>query len=107
MYDTLWAYISGSSLKFNMIGWPIAIGAEGPEELTHSAIQSFVLDSRYAEGKTDRERLREAIKMWHPDKFNQRLAGRIDEEDRIMVKDGVDAVSQVLNNLLTTPGGSP
>ncbi|TFY71246.1 hypothetical protein EVG20_g1759 [Dentipellis fragilis] len=87
MYDILWAHISGSSLRFNMIGWPIAIGAERPEDLVKSEIQNFVLNPLYGEGKTVREKLREAIRMWHPDKFNQRLADRIAEEDRVMVKD--------------------
>ncbi|TFY71266.1 hypothetical protein EVG20_g1760, partial [Dentipellis fragilis] len=97
MHDSLWAYISGSPLKFNMIGWPVTNGAKSLEDLTPSAIRIFVLDSRYAQGKSDRDRVREAIRTWHPDKFNQRLAGRIAEEDRASIKEGVDIVSKCLN----------
>ncbi|KAA1472681.1 hypothetical protein DENSPDRAFT_801432 [Dentipellis sp. KUC8613] len=89
-----------------MIAWPVMNGARSPGDLTPSAIKTFVLDSRYAGGRTDMERVREAIRMWHPDKFGQRLASRASEEDRVLIKKGVDAVSQALNGILTELGKS-
>ncbi|KAA1472665.1 hypothetical protein DENSPDRAFT_778660 [Dentipellis sp. KUC8613] len=85
-----------------MIGWPVANGAKSIEDLTPSAIRMFILDSRYAQGRSDRDRVREAIRTWHPDKFNQRLATRIAEEDRAAVKEGVDIVSKCLNGMLAS-----
>ncbi|KAA1472678.1 hypothetical protein DENSPDRAFT_196358 [Dentipellis sp. KUC8613] len=100
MHDSLWAFISGSPLKFSMIGWPVTNGAKSLDDLTPSAIRIFVLDSRYAQGRSDRDRVREAIRTWHPDKFYQRLAGRIADEDVDAIKEGVDTVSKCLNNML-------
>ncbi|TFY66860.1 hypothetical protein EVG20_g4227 [Dentipellis fragilis] len=106
MHDVLWAYILGSPLKFSMIAWPVMNGARSLGDLAPSAIQTFVLDSRYAGGRSDTVRVREAIRMWHPDKFGQRLASRASEDDRGLIKKGVEAVSQALNGMLAELGKS-
>ena len=44
-------------------------------------------------------RLRDALKVWHPDKFNQLTQSRVrDEEERKKMSDVVTHVSQVLIN---------
>ena len=46
-----------------------------------------------------RKRLREALRVWHPDKFNQLTQGRIEkEEERKVISDIVTHVSQILIN---------
>ena len=46
-----------------------------------------------------RKRLREALRVWHSDKFNQLTQGRITkEEDRKAISDIVTHVSQILIN---------
>lgn len=52
-----------------------------------------------AEDADSRKHLREALRVWHPDKFNQLTQGRVSEEaDRKAMSEIVTHVSQVLIN---------
>jgi membrane-bound lytic murein transglycosylase len=105
-------------LKFVDIPWPIldAYKAETStaprvlicvEHLTETAIRKFLLPVSAAptallmdDAKEKRDRLREAMLRFHPDKFEGRMMRFVAEGERGLVREGIAQVVRVLNGLL-------
>lgn len=106
-------------LKFVDIPWPIldAYKAETStaprvlicvEHLTETAIRKFLLPVSAAstapiidDAKEKRDRLREAMLRFHPDKFEGRMMRFVVEGERGLVREGIAQVVRVLNGLLS------
>jgi len=109
------------SLGYDDIPWPIAHahwgkaekhgGKERPllmtgvEELTAEAISSFLLPPHVEKDdlsvkKEKKDRLREAFRRFHPDKFEGRFMGRVNENDKEKVREAIGQISRVLNLLM-------
>ncbi|KNZ79992.1 Reticulocyte-binding protein 2 like protein, partial [Termitomyces sp. J132] len=106
---------STTSLHWGSIPWPMFFPPQSPEDITLSAVttylQSPLLPDR-EKAKPQKDRLKEMIKKWHPDRFETKYLPRIIEGDLERVKEGTGVVIRLLNELLTkvnTPGlfGSP
>jgi hypothetical protein len=106
----------GGGLKFEDIPWPVFAPTKKSaltlDDLTHSAISSFLLPDppittlTPLQLKTRKDLLRAQILRFHPDKFEGRLMGRVeagDERDR--VREGVGKVVRVLNGLIGVGDG--
>ncbi|OCF71029.1 hypothetical protein I204_08265 [Kwoniella mangroviensis CBS 8886] len=97
-------------MSFNDIPWPIY--RHRPTHSSHITIDHLSLDNIRTfihanaedlaeDGKVDiRKTIREAIRNYHPDRFNSRILVRVKEEDKAMVKEGVGLVSGLLNDLV-------
>jgi len=101
-----------AELAFHDIPWPVLAAYRrqrsepkkiGVEDLSAEAVSSFLLPELRSEvgnnKKDKKDRLRDAIRRFHPDKF-ERFINRVKKEDRAMVLDGIGQVSRVLNSLL-------
>jgi hypothetical protein len=91
------------NLGWNSFAWPVFKRPTEPEEMTASAIGAYVL-SRYAadaSSKSSKDRIKDHIKRWHPDKFETRILPRVVEEERERVKAGAGFVVRGLNELLS------
>ncbi|KAM6502531.1 hypothetical protein JOM56_002508 [Amanita muscaria] len=118
-YDQRWKeLLSGEShdqLRFCDIPWPV-VNAYPPEtkpattpqaisvcleDLTEDAISKFLfpVSSQVADMKLRRKKLREALRRFHPDKFEGRLMKDVKESERARVREGIAAVIRVLNRL--------
>ncbi|THH05494.1 hypothetical protein EW146_g9887, partial [Bondarzewia mesenterica] len=119
-YDQRWRELLPSSsssscanmplLSFADIPWPIlhdraaegnptALQIASVEALTADAISSFLflIDSQSdgdAAKKLRKERLRETMLRFHPDKFEGRIMRRVREEEQAAVREGVSAVAK-------------
>ena len=69
------------------------------EDITASAIAKFLLDPHRDRNKSKREKLRDAMLRYHPDKFEGRILPRIVSDDRARVQEGVSIVMRCLNEL--------
>ncbi|KAG6871526.1 hypothetical protein C0995_003569, partial [Termitomyces sp. Mi166 len=111
-HDRQWNILisSATSLHWGSIPWPMFFPPQSPEDITLSAVttylQSPLLPDR-EKAKPQKDRLKEMIKKWHPDRFETKYLPRIIEGDREKVKEGTGVVIRSLNELLTkvnTPG---
>lgn len=76
--------------------------------ITADAISTFLLPPELfppqtqdsAAKKERRERLREAMLRFHPDKFEGRILRRVEEKDRARTKEAVAKVVVALNHLM-------
>ncbi|THG95368.1 hypothetical protein EW026_g6269 [Hermanssonia centrifuga] len=114
-------------LRFEDIPWPVMVIDVGPsldkkgkgraeevtvdlEDLTVEAISAFLLPGgRIAENTTSdrdvvkkerRDKLRETMLRFHPDKFEGRILHRVHERDKERVRDAVGRVARAINELL-------
>jgi len=124
-YNIRWAELlasttdvtSGQQLAFDDIPWPIAPSQRqrsrySMEDLTLEAISAFLLAVETTSSETEderkklrRDRLREAFRRFHPDKFEGRFMKRVKDDDKDQVRDAIGQVSRVLNTLMSDDGG--
>jgi len=69
--------------------------------MTTMAISAYVM-SNYAPdaNKSPKDRIKDQLKRWHPDKFETRILHRVVEEEREKVKTGAGVVVRGLNEML-------
>ena len=103
-YESRWNELlsseaSSEPLTFESIPWPLTSPPRNVEELRPARITVFILSSQHSRGQSMKDRVRHALRRWHPDRFGRILA-RVREEDRAMVEEGVGIVARCLNGLL-------
>ena len=108
--------LGGASLTFERIPWPVANLEEAippplggrrtrrtsralDELLRPEAIREFLLSPAHSPEVSSKDRIRTALRRWHPDKF-ARLLGLVVESDKDAVADGVGIVVRCLNEML-------
>ncbi|KAF8268342.1 hypothetical protein EI94DRAFT_1578109 [Lactarius quietus] len=102
-HENKWRQLKDSNnLGWNSFAWPVFRRPSEPEEMTTSAIGAYVLSKHApdANAKSSKDRVKDHIKRWHPDKFETRILPRVVEEEREKVKAGAGAVVRGLNELL-------
>jgi len=106
-YEARWAAISSATttsqdqeqFTFHSIPWPMFTTPRTVEDISPARVAMFVLSPLHSEGQSNKERVKSALRRWHPDRFG-RLLARIDERDRQSVEEGVGTVARCLSNLL-------
>lgn len=89
-------------LAFSDIPWPTVQPPRSKYDLTSVALSDFFLSRHLPAGRATKERLRDALLRWHPDRFEGRYLDKIRRQDREDVIDGVGIVVRYLNSVLTT-----
>jgi hypothetical protein len=106
-YERRWTTIAiagdhgGSSppLRFKSIPWPTTAPPRSVADITPAAIAKFIFSPVHSEGMGRKERIKCALRRWHPDRFG-RVLGRVDGKDKEAVERGVGIVARCLNDLL-------
>ena len=101
-HENKWRQLKDSdNLGWNSFAWPVFRRPSEPEEMTSSGISAYV-QSKYAPGaeRSPKDRIKDHLKRWHPDKFETRILPRVAEEEREKVKTGAGIVVRGLNELL-------
>ncbi|KZW00311.1 hypothetical protein EXIGLDRAFT_722362 [Exidia glandulosa HHB12029] len=92
-------------LTFKTIPWPVAAAPASPAAITLAAVSSFLLSPSHSLGKTTRQRAREALRVWHPDKWFTTWLKYVPDQERAQVIEGVNAVAHHLNALAMSSSG--
>lgn len=103
-HDRQWARIKTSDeLSWDSFPWPVFKRPFETEELTGPAIGAYVLSPYHPTDKTKapKDRVKDHIKKWHPDRFETRILTRVRAEEKEKVKEGAGLVARNLNELLT------
>ncbi|KAK0473755.1 hypothetical protein IW261DRAFT_1503274 [Armillaria novae-zelandiae] len=113
-YETAWQVLvsSGSPLRFSDIPWPVTAVSSSPlakdssptplrlDDITMSKIEDLFLGDLRVRGctVTRKERIRNSLLRWHPDKMTAILS-RVVQEDISDVENGVGIVVRCLHHL--------
>lgn len=99
-----------TSLRFSDVPWPVirrvrTVAGQGTISLpitlsyiTPRAIRDFLLSPMHSSDLSQKQRLRAAHLLWHPDKFDTKVIGRVAPADVEMVREGCMRVVRVLND---------
>lgn len=105
-HDQQWDWINTlPHLQWTDFPWPV-LSFSGPtrkEDLTLEAVADYVFAPlRLHHDRTmSKERLKEIIRRWHPDRFEVKYLARVaDIHEREMVREGAGMVVRFLNDLL-------
>ncbi|KAA1476798.1 hypothetical protein DENSPDRAFT_843880 [Dentipellis sp. KUC8613] len=100
-YEERWAALAQSEelLTFRTIPWPLLGVPRAVDDITADAVARFVLSPVHSQGLAPKDRIRNALRRWHPDRFG-RLMGRVATRDKAVVEAGVGAVARCLNELM-------
>jgi len=92
---------SDRSIPFSTIPWPLISTPTRSKlnEITAADIGFFLLSPLHSDGQTGKERIRRALMIWHPDRF-QKILGRVMATDRAAVEAGAGTVARCLNDLM-------
>jgi hypothetical protein len=109
-YEARWGLLSQrqpelgllNALTFERIPWPVVdapLDRTLDELLRPEAIREFLLSPAHSPDVSPKDRIRAALRRWHPDKFS-RVLGQVMESDRDVVEEGMGIVVRCLNEML-------
>ncbi|KAF9068829.1 hypothetical protein BDP27DRAFT_1223558 [Rhodocollybia butyracea] len=91
-----------TELRWDIFPWPMLNKPSSPEDITYNAIRTYVLSPHYPEKeKPQKDRIKEHIRRWHPDRFETKLLTKVIDADKERVREGAGSVVRSLNDLLT------
>lgn len=89
------------SLTWRSFPWPLMKKPSEPEDLTANGIGALVLSVHHSNEKANRDRLKEQLLRWHPDRFENRWLKKVSDNDQEKVRNGAGQVVRALNELMT------
>jgi hypothetical protein len=101
-YEERWARIAGNTeeqLSFARIPWPTVTRPKDAAGITKGNIREFLLSRHHSRDVSNKDRIRAALKSWHPDKF-KRILDRVEEKERGRVEEAAGLVARCLNGLM-------
>ncbi|KAG8881340.1 hypothetical protein FRB98_004405 [Tulasnella sp. 332] len=95
------ATLALESLGFEDLPWPVVASGyrTSLDGLTKEAISAFLLSPLHSEDKSHKVRIRGALLLYHPDRFEGRLMAGVRQKERERVKDAVGRIARVLTSL--------
>ena len=107
-YESDWTSLKDrTTLRFRIIPWPLLKSISSPDEITANAVGALVLSPHHSPDKKARDRLKEQLLRWHPDRFEGKWLPKVAEEDKEEVKKGVGQVARALNELMNRENNNP
>ncbi|KAI0056241.1 hypothetical protein BV25DRAFT_1832470 [Artomyces pyxidatus] len=99
-YEAEWNAMHGRQLTFGTIPWPVQVPSmvRNVSDLTERGIKEFLLSEHHSKNVSAKQRIREALLRWHPDRLVTTLA-MVVERDRVNVEKGANIVTGILNGL--------
>ncbi|KAH7912401.1 hypothetical protein BJ138DRAFT_1148408 [Hygrophoropsis aurantiaca] len=100
-YESGWATLLASSgpLTFQDIPWPLLSPPANTEDIEAEDIGAFLFSPVHSPGQSRKERIRNALLRWHPDRF-RRLLCRIEGAEKGVVEERVGIIARCLNELM-------
>lgn len=109
-YESRWKICSSHEkpdkpFVFKDIPWPMFAVPSKTESLSAERISAFLFEGVNGnEPKLRRERVREALLRWHPDKFEGKLGAKLDAKEKERILEGVGIVARCLNDMMAAVG---
>lgn len=103
-YQASWDRLASISnddriLTYADIPWPISRTAPSDNDITMDSIAQFLLSEAHSVDKSKRRRIRDALFIYHPDRFEKWISMIKDDADREHVRETAGKVVRLLNLL--------
>ncbi|KAG0694838.1 hypothetical protein DFH29DRAFT_838168 [Suillus ampliporus] len=80
--------------------WPVFKRPNGPDDITTPGVTAYMLSPLHPADKSMKDRIKESIRRWHPDRFETQLLPKVKDTDRDIVREAAGTVVRTLNDLL-------
>src|SRR6202011_5548704 len=90
-HERQWATLPSSAvLYWYSFPWPVWKPPKEPDDLTSFHISAYVLSQYYPgdKSKSSKDRIKEHIRRWYPDRFETKYLPKVIQEDREKVQEG-------------------
>ncbi|KAI9058062.1 hypothetical protein FKP32DRAFT_1688936 [Trametes sanguinea] len=91
-----------TQLAWESFPWPMLKAPSQPEDLTYAAVQAYVLSPHHPVDKAPKDRVKDYLRRWHPDRFETKLLPKVLPAAREKVKEGAGTVARHLNKILSS-----
>ncbi|KAJ7124561.1 hypothetical protein C8R46DRAFT_1147288 [Mycena filopes] len=103
-HEQMWAKMGSAAqgeVTWDMLPWPVYKRPNSAEEITSGAVDAYIMSPHYPDPeKSTKDRVRQQLRKWHEDHFNQKVLSKVGERDKERVKAAAGTVTRNLNNLL-------
>lgn len=106
VHNRMWVSLraqANSELRWDSFPWPMIKKPSGPDDITYAAVDAYIFSPYYPEmdsSKSEKDRVKEHIRKWHPDRFDTKWLPNVIKKDQSLVKEGAGQVVRYLNDLL-------
>ncbi|KAJ6493002.1 hypothetical protein C8R45DRAFT_181546 [Mycena sanguinolenta] len=102
LHDQQWSKMAAhAEITWDMLPWPMYKKPSSAEEITSGAVDAYIMSPHYPDqDKSTKDRVRQQLRRWHEDHFNQKVLSKVSERDKARVKEAAGTVTRNLNNLL-------
>ena len=103
-HERLWTRLNTlNELSWNDFPWPTFKPPSNPDDMSLPQISAYMQSPLYPDKdktRTTKDRIKENIKRWHPDRFETKLLPKVVGDEREKVKHGAGNVARYLSDLL-------
>ncbi|PPQ67746.1 hypothetical protein CVT26_007034 [Gymnopilus dilepis] len=103
-HERQWARLpSLEELTWNDFPWPMLKPPSNPDEISSALISAYFQSPLWPDkdkSKTPKDRIKDHVRRWHPDRFETKMLPRVGESEKEKVKAGAGNVARYLNDLL-------
>ena len=103
-HERLWSRLNTlQELSWNDFPWPMVKQPSNPDDMSLSLISAYIQSPVHSDkdkSRTPKDRIKEHIKRWHPDRFETKLLPKVSEGEREKVRHGAGNVARYLSDLL-------
>ncbi|KAF8908610.1 hypothetical protein CPB84DRAFT_1843500 [Gymnopilus junonius] len=103
-HDRLWTRLPTiDELTWNDFPWPMLKAPSNPDDISSALISAYFQSPLWPDkekSKTPKDRIKEHVRRWHPDRFETKVLPRVVDSEKEKVKSGAGNVARYLNDLL-------
>ncbi|KAG8980922.1 hypothetical protein FRB90_007401 [Tulasnella sp. 427] len=114
IYSAQWKKLTSPSLhttnatiKLSEIPWPLIVDtskmrslSEMNDKVTSTSVGEFILSPKHSAGVANKKRIHQALKLYHPDRFEIVVVAKVEEGQKKAVRELGEVVAKCLNKLL-------
>ncbi|KAG8989883.1 hypothetical protein FRB90_002030 [Tulasnella sp. 427] len=98
---------TNARIKLAEIPWPLIVDtskmrslSEMNDKVTAASVGEFILSPKHSTGVANKKRIHQALKLYHPDRFEVIVVAKVEEGQKKAVRELGEVVAKCLNKLL-------
>ncbi|KAG9011980.1 hypothetical protein FRB90_006886 [Tulasnella sp. 427] len=112
IYSAQWRKLTSpppnhTTIKVSEIPWPLIVNtskmrylSEISDKITTVSVGDFILSSKHSAGVANKKRIHQALRLYHPDRFEVAVVAKVAEKEKRAVRELGEIVAKCLNTLL-------
>ncbi|KIO33329.1 hypothetical protein M407DRAFT_241122 [Tulasnella calospora MUT 4182] len=110
-YSSQWKKLTATdapqTINLSELPWPVVVDtskmktlSEMANAVTATTVGEFVLSPKHSPDVSNKKRIHQALRLYHPDRFESAVVAKLEEKDKEVVRGLGEVVAKCLNKLL-------